>query len=67
MSFYRKRLGKSWRQRGPACLVSHQRVVVALSYPKRRRLGVVVDSRGASYCRDHVANTGILLEVGYPD
>ena len=67
MSFYRKRLGKSWRQRGPACLVSRQRVVVALLYPKRRRLGVVVDSRGASYCRDHVANTGILLEVGYPD
>jgi hypothetical protein len=67
MSFYRKRLGKSWRQTGQACLVSRQRVVVALLYPKRRRLGVVVDSRGASYCRDHVANTGILLEVGYPD
>jgi hypothetical protein len=66
MSFYRKRL-ESWRQTGQACLVSRQRVVVALLYPKRRRLGVVVDSRGASYCRDHVANTGILLEVGYPD
>jgi hypothetical protein len=67
MSFYKKRLGKSWRQRGQACLVSRQRVVVALLYPKRRRLGVVMDSRGASYCRDHVANTAILLQVGYPD
>lgn len=67
MSFYKKRLGKSWRRRGQACLVSRQRVVVVLLYPKRRRLGVLVDSRGASYCLDHVANTGILLQVGYPD
>jgi len=35
--------------------------------PRRRRLGVVIDSRGASYCRDHVATLGILLQVGYPD
>jgi hypothetical protein len=67
MSFYKKRLGRSWRQRGQACLVSGHRVVVALLYPKRRRLGVVIDSRGASYCRDHAANTATLLQLGYPD
>jgi hypothetical protein len=67
MTFYKKRLGKSWRQIGKACLVSGQRVVVALLYPKRRRLGVVIDSRGASYRRDHVANTADLLQLGYPD
>jgi hypothetical protein len=67
ISFYKKRLGSSWRQKGTACLVSRQRLVVALMYPRRRRLGVLIDSRGASRCSDHVANTWILLEVGYPD
>src|SRR4026209_2308169 len=50
MSFYKKPPGQSWRPGGQGGLVSRQRVIVALLYPKRRRLGVVIDSRGASYC-----------------
>jgi hypothetical protein len=67
LSFYKRRLGRSWRPRGDACLVSRKRAVVALLYPKRRRVGIVIDSRGATYCLEHVANIAILLELGYPD
>jgi hypothetical protein len=67
LSFYKNRLGSSWRQKGTACLVSRSRLVIALVYPKRRRLGVLIDSRGASRCSALVAQTGALLEFGYPD
>jgi hypothetical protein len=66
LSFYTRRLGHSWHSKGMACLVSARRAVVAYLYPKRRRLGVVIDSRGAAHCREHVANIAQLLELGYP-
>jgi hypothetical protein len=65
--FYGRRLGHSWRPRGKACLVSGRRTVVAYFYARRRRLGIVIDSRGAAYCAEHVANIAQLLELGYPD
>jgi hypothetical protein len=37
ISFFRKHLGNSWRQKESACLVSRSRLVVALMYPKLRR------------------------------
>jgi hypothetical protein len=67
LTFYMRRLGHSWQSKGTACLVSGRRAVVAYLYPKRRRLGVVIDSRGAAYCREHVANIAQLLELGYPN
>jgi hypothetical protein len=67
LAFYERRLGRSWRPRGKACLVSGRRAVVAFLYVKRRRLGVVIDSRGATYCREHVADLAQLLHLGYPD
>jgi hypothetical protein len=65
--FYGRRLGHSWRPRGKACLVSGRRTVVAYFYARRRRLGIVIDSRGAAHCAEHVANIAQLLELGYPD
>jgi hypothetical protein len=67
LSFYRKRLGRSWRAKGSACLVSGRRAVAAVVHTRRRRLGVVIDSRGAGYCGEHVANIAMLLQLGYPD
>ncbi len=67
LSFYKRRLGRSWRPKGKACLVSGRRAVVAFVYPRRRRLGVVIDSRGATHCGEHVANIAQLLQLGYPD
>jgi hypothetical protein len=67
LAFYERRLGRAWRPKGKACLVSGRRAVVAFLYVKRRRLGVVIDSRGATYCGEHVANIAQLLELGYPD
>jgi hypothetical protein len=37
-------------QRGTACLVSGAKLVLVLVEPNRRRLGVLVDSRGARRC-----------------
>jgi hypothetical protein len=67
LAFYERRLGRSWRPKGKACLVSGRRAVVAFLYVRRRRLGVVIDSRGAPYCGEHVANIAQLLQLGYPD
>jgi hypothetical protein len=67
LSFYTRRLGRSWHSKGTACLVSGRRAVVVYHYSKRRRLGMVIDSRGAAYCIEHVANIAQLLELGYPD
>lgn len=67
LAFYERRLGSSWRPKGKACLVSGRRVVVAFLYVRRRRLGVVIDSRGATHCGEHVANVAQLLQLGYPD
>ena len=47
MRFYARKLGSGWRRRGTACLVSGSKLIVALVGPTRRRLGVLVDSRGA--------------------
>lgn len=65
--FYGRRLGAAWRRRDAACLVSRSRVVVALVSTKRRRLGVLIDSRGASRCYDLTGLIGDLLDVGYPE
>ena len=67
LGFYRRRLGPAWHRKGSACITSGRRAVAVFLYPPRRRLGVVIDSRGASYCREHVANIGLLLQLGYPD
>jgi hypothetical protein len=67
LAFYKRRLGRSWRAKGKACLVAGRRAVVAFLYVRRRRLGVVIDSRGATYCGEHVANIAQLLQLGYPD
>jgi hypothetical protein len=67
LAFYERHLGRSWRPKGKACLVSGRRAVVAFLYVRRRRLGVVIDSRGATYCGEHVANIAQLLQLGYPD
>jgi hypothetical protein len=64
--FYAQRLGTSWRRRGSTCLVSGTRVVVAVVHPRTRRLGVLVDSRGASRCGGLTGLVGDLLQVGYP-
>lgn len=67
MRFYSERLGGAWRRRGSACLVSRSRIVVALVNPKRRRLGLLIDSRGATHCDDLTGLVSDLLDVGYPD
>ncbi len=67
MSFFRKRLGNSWRQKESACLVSRSRLVVALMYPKRLRVGVLIDSRGATRCHELTGQVADLLALGYPD
>ena len=67
LAFYGRRLGRSWRPKGSACLVSGRRAVAAFLYVRRRRLGLVIDSRGAPYCGEHVANIAQLLQLGYPD
>jgi hypothetical protein len=66
LAFYEKHLGRSWHPKGNACLVSGRRAVAAFLYVRRRRLGVVIDSRGATYCGEHVANIAQLLRLGYP-
>jgi hypothetical protein len=66
LAFYERHLGRTWRPKGKACLVSGRRAVVAFLYVMRRRLGVVIDSRGAPYCGEHVANVAQLLQLGYP-
>lgn len=66
MRFYARKLGPSWRRRGSACLVSGSKLVVALVEPKRRRLGVLVDSRGARRCAGLQGILGDLFDVGYP-
>jgi hypothetical protein len=66
MRFYARKLGPTWRRRGTACLVSGSKLVVALVEPKRRRLGVLVDSRGADRCVGLQGILGDFLGVGYP-
>jgi len=65
--FYSSKLGSAWRQRGTACLVSRRRLVVALVNTRRRRLGLLVDSRGSTRCAHLTGMIGDLLDVGYPD
>ena len=65
--FYAERLGTQWQRRREACFVSQSRLVVALVSLNRRRLGVVIDSRGGRYCYDHTGIISDLLQVGYPD
>jgi hypothetical protein len=66
--YYAQHLGvKRWRVHGETCLISGRRGVVVLVSATRRRLGVVIDSRGATLCRDHAADLKILLELNYPD
>lgn len=67
MRFYGERLGGAWRRRGSSCLVSRSRIVVAVVNPKRRRLGLLIDSRGAALCDDLTGLVSDLLDVGYPD
>jgi hypothetical protein len=66
MRFYARKLGLGWRRRGTACLVSGSKLVLVLVEPNRRRLGVLVDSRGAGRCSGLRGILGDLLGVGYP-
>jgi hypothetical protein len=66
IGFFRKQLGSPWRQKGSSCLVSRSRLV-ALMYPKLRRVGVLIDSRGATRCHELVGQVADLLAVGYPN
>lgn len=65
--FYLQKLGSRWQPRRDACLVSGSRLVAAVISSDGRRLGVVIDVRGARYCYDHVGIISDLLQVGYPD
>jgi hypothetical protein len=67
IGFYRLKLGTKWRRRGATCLVSRSRAVVVLVVPKRRRLGVLVDSRGAARCNGLTGLLGDFLGAGYPN
>jgi hypothetical protein len=62
--FYAERLGPTWERRGPACHSSGSRLVVALVHRDGRRLGVLIDSRGAASCAEERRLVGDLLEVG---
>jgi hypothetical protein len=66
MRFYARRLGPGWSRRGTACLVSGAKLVLVLVEPNRRRLGVLVDSRGARRCSGLRGILGDFLGVGYP-
>ena len=66
MRFHNERLESAWRRRGSACLVSRSRIVVVVN-PKRRRLGLLMDGRGATHCNDLTGLISDLLDVGYPD
>ena len=65
--FIAQRLGRRWRRRGSACLVSGSRLVVAVVVPERQRLGLMIDSRGAARCIALQGQIGDLVAVGYPD
>ena len=67
MRFYARRFGPRWSRKGSTCLVSGPRVVVALVHTPRRRLGLLMDSRGARRCNGLTGLLGDLLDVGYPD
>ena len=64
--FYAQRLGKPWRRQTRTCLVSGRKLVVAVVSSRTRRLGVLVDSRGASRCYGLTGQIGDLLDLGYP-
>lgn len=63
-AFYARTLGAGWERRGAACHVYGSRLVVALLHRNGRRLGVLVDSRGAGSCRDERMLLTNLLNVG---
>jgi hypothetical protein len=65
IEFYSRRLGRSWRRRGSDCLVSGSQVLVVIVHPTRR-LGLMMDSRGAARCNELAALLRDLLEVDYP-
>lgn len=62
--FYARKLGPNWQRRGAACHVSGSRLVVALLHRNGRRLGVLIDSRGAELCRDERTLLTNLLNIG---
>jgi len=64
--FFERSLGKGWRHRSATCFVSRSRLVVAVVSTRRRRLGVLIDSRGAPRCYDLTGQIGDLLDLGYP-
>jgi hypothetical protein len=63
-AFYARKLGADWERRGATCHVSGSRLVVALLHRSGRRLGVLVDSRGAASCRAERTLLTNLLNVG---
>jgi hypothetical protein len=63
-AFYARKLGADWELRGAACHVSGARLVVAVLHRSGRRLGVLVDSRGAQSCRSERRLLTQLLSVG---
>jgi hypothetical protein len=62
--FYAQKLGRNWLRRGAACHVSGSRLVVALVHRDGRRLGVLIDSRGAASCAEERTLVHHLLKVG---
>jgi hypothetical protein len=66
LRFYGRKLGPTWRRRGTACFVSRSRLVVVLASANRRRLAVLIDSRGGRRCVEMTGLIGDLLDVGYP-
>jgi hypothetical protein len=62
--FYARKLGRNWERRGAACHVSGSRLVVALVHADGRRLGVLIDSRGAASCAEERRLVRHLLKVG---
>jgi hypothetical protein len=64
--FLARKLAAGWRPRGSTCFVSGPRVVVAVVSRSGRRLGVLIDSRGAARCHGLTGLIGDLVELGYP-
>ena len=64
--FYADRLGPRWRRQGAMCHVSGARAVVTALHPGRRRLALLIDTRGAKRCAELAGLMLDLLDVGYP-
>lgn len=64
MTFYARKLGAGWRRRGPYCLVSRSRSVAIYVSTRNRRLGLLIDSRGAPLCEEQAGLLSDFVEIG---